>query len=162
MAALLRVERRFNVLEARMTAVEQLPPRLDRLSTEVVELRNDVAQVRTEVGDLRTEMRAEFAAVRVEMAAGDERVMVRLTARIEDARRETRVLHEDVIGRIALLGEGLAATNHALAVFSSDTRAMFDALGSRLATIEDRLPVPRRRKPTRLKSNRDLVSDGIK
>ena len=131
MAAPLRVEQRLTALEARMTALEQLPARMDRLATEMVEL--------------RAEMRDEFAAVRGEIAAVD----TRLAARIEDSRRETRVLHEDVIARIAVLGEGLWTHGQALAALSAETRAMremFDTVSSRLAAIENRLPVPRRRK----------------
>lgn len=124
MPAPLRVEQRLTALEARMTALEQLPARMDRLATEMVEL--------------RSEMRDEFAAVRGELAA-----------RIEDSRRETRVLHEDVIGRIAVLGEGLTAHGQALTALSAETRTMtemFDTVSSRLAAIENRLPVARRRK----------------
>ena len=73
-----------------------------------------------------------------------DRVIRKLSARIEDARRETRVLHEDVIGRLSLLGEGLAANSQTLA----EMRAMFDTVSSRLATIENRLPAGRRRKST--------------
>lgn len=128
MAAPLRVEQRLTALEARMTALEQLPVRMDRLATEMVEL--------------RAEMRDEFAAVRGEIASVD----ARLAARIDDSRRETRVLHEDVIARIAVLGEGLAAHGQTLAGLSAETRAMFDTVSARLAAIEDRLPVARRRK----------------
>ena len=77
-----------------------------------------------------------------------ERVIATLSARIEDSRRETRVLHEDVIARFALFGEGRAANSQALAALSGEMRAMFEAVNSRLTAIEDRLPVPRRRKDT--------------
>ena len=120
MAAPLRVEQRLSALEERMTALERLPERMDRFESEMVQL--------------RAEMRAGFAA------ADD-----RLSVRIEDSRRETRVLHEDVIARIALLGEGLVANNQALA---SEMRAMFETVNSRLAALENQLPVPRRRKTT--------------
>lgn len=110
----------------------------------MVELRNEVAQLRTEIRTEFATVRDEFGVVRGEMAAVDER----LTARIEDSRRETRVLHEDVIARIALLGEGLATQGQALASLSSDTKAIFDTLTVRLTVIEDRLPVTRRRKRT--------------
>src|SRR5688572_16867427 len=131
MAAPLRVEQRLTALEARMTALEHLPARMDRLATEMVEF--------------RSEMRDEFAAVRGEIAAVD----ARLSASIEDSRRESRVLHEDVIARIAVLGKGLAAHGQALAALSAETRAMremFDTVSSRLTGIENRLPAARRRK----------------
>ena len=77
-----------------------------------------------------------------------ERVIATLSARIEDSRREARVLHEDVIARFELLGEGLAANRQALAGLSAEMRAMFDAVNSRLTAVENRLRVPRRRKST--------------
>ena len=85
------VERKVERLEERVNAIEQLPARIDGLGLQILQLRE--------------EMRIEFSAVRCEMAAGDELV----SARIEDARRETRVLHENAIGRIAVIGEGLEA-----------------------------------------------------
>ncbi len=63
-----------------MTKLEELPARMDDLTLQV--------------SQLRTEMRAEFSAMRAEiaeMATGSE----------------MRALHEDVISRIALLQEGL-------------------------------------------------------
>lgn len=38
---------------------------------------------------------------------GVESALAVLSDRLDDTRREMRVLHEDVLGRIALLGEGL-------------------------------------------------------
>ena len=155
MAAPLRVEQRLSNLEERMTALERLPERMDRLDGRMdgLDHRMDrldgrmdgldhrMDRLESEAVQLRTEMRGEFAAVRSEIAAVDDR----LSGRIEDARRETRVLHEDVIARIVLLGEGLTASNQALA---GEMRAMFEALNSRLTAVEDRLPAPRRRKST--------------
>jgi hypothetical protein len=94
--------------------------------------------MRAEFTAVRAEAATEFAAVRREISSLDER----LSARIEDARRETRVLHEDVIERIGRLGEGLAT----VVSFSADTRAMLDTVVERLTVIESRLPVARRRK----------------
>lgn len=78
-----------------MTALEELPGRMDRLELQIVQLRG--------------EMRDEFSATRAETRAGDENVMATVYAWIHDARREARVLHQDAIARIALIGEGLAA-----------------------------------------------------
>lgn len=165
MAAPLRVEQRLSTLEERMTALERLPDRMDRLDARMdglavrmdgLDHRMDRLDVRmdgldhrmdrleSEVVQLRTEMHGEFAAVRSEIAAVDDR----LSVRIEDARRETRVLHEDVIGRLSLLGEGLAANSRALAGLSGEMRAMFDTVSSRLTAIENRVPAARRRKST--------------
>jgi hypothetical protein len=46
---------------------------------------------------LRGEMRGEFSAVRSEIRSGDE-----------ETRTQMRVLHEDLVSRIAMLGEGHA------------------------------------------------------
>ena len=166
----LRIEERITALEARMTALERVPAHVERLTGEIVDLRTEVGELRTEVGDLRTkvvdlrtevvdlrsevgdlrtEMRAEFSAVRGEAAAGFVAVRreiasveERLSTRIEDARRETRVLHENVIGRIVVMGEGFAAN----VSLSADTRAALETVSERLAAIESRLPASRRRK----------------
>ena len=94
-----RVER----LEQRMTALEELPGRVGALESQIVQLRG--------------EMHGEFAALRMEMRAGDEetrRVLRgetkaigdRLEAAIQEARNHSRVMFEEVIERIARIGEG--------------------------------------------------------
>ena len=62
------------------------------------------------------------------------RVIATLSARIEDSRRETRVLHEDVIARFALLGEVLRQTVKRLPD-SGEMRVMFDTVNSRLTAM---------------------------
>ena len=69
--------------------------------------------------------------------------MVTQSDPVEDWRRELRAMHKEVIDRLSLLGEGLTANNQALA---GEMRAMFSTVISRLTAIENRLPVPRRRK----------------
>ena len=58
-----------------------------------------VAELGAQISQLRSEMHAEFSAtrgaLREEMRDGDE-----------ETRRQMRVLHEDLVGRIALLSEG--------------------------------------------------------
>jgi hypothetical protein len=78
MAAPLRVEERLDCLEARMTAIEQLPTRMDRLESQFVDLRSEVHQMHSD-----------------------------LVERIEEARRETRVLFEETLTRISTIQEGL-------------------------------------------------------
>ena len=78
--------RRVEILEEKVDALGQLPARVTR--------------VETELAALRTELRAEFAAVRVEIHDGEE-----------ETRRQMRILHEDVISRIALLQEGIDRSN---------------------------------------------------
>ena len=79
-----RVER----LEQRMTALETVPARVEALESQIVQL--------------RTEMRSEFSAARGEIKAmGD-----RLAVAIQEARDHSRVMVEEVIERIARIGEG--------------------------------------------------------
>jgi hypothetical protein len=72
-----------------MQSLEELPERVASLEGRVASLEGQVLQFRAEV-------RVEFSAVREEMRAGDE-----------ETRRQMRVLHEEVIARIALLDEHL-------------------------------------------------------
>lgn len=69
------------MLERRVEVLEQLPERVTALESQIVQLRD--------------EMRSEFSVTRAEAHAGDE-----------ETRRYMRVLHEDVITRIAVLQEG--------------------------------------------------------
>jgi predicted phage gp36 major capsid-like protein len=99
------------MLERRVELLEQLPERMTALESQFVQLRD--------------EMRAEFSIVRGEIRAGDEGTQRTLrdeiragdeeTRRVlrdeirtgdEETRRYMRVLHEDLVTRITLLGEG--------------------------------------------------------
>jgi predicted phage gp36 major capsid-like protein len=89
------LEERVDMLERRFELLEQLPERVTALESQIVQLRN--------------EMRAEFSATRAEARLGDERVMQTLRDEIregdEETRRFMRVLYEDLVRRIELLGE---------------------------------------------------------
>ena len=88
--------RRVESLEQRVTVLEQLPARVNHLAVQISQLRD--------------EMGAEFSAVRNDIVAGDERVVTSLREEIrataEEIMRHARMLHEDVLSRIALLAEG--------------------------------------------------------
>ncbi|MEO7405540.1 MAG: hypothetical protein ABIZ92_00870 [Vicinamibacterales bacterium] len=73
-----------------MTGLEQLPSRIDRLKLQIVQF--------------RTEMHEGFSAVRSDVSR-IETGMTTLRSDIDAARRETRVLFEEVVSRIAVLGE---------------------------------------------------------
>lgn len=115
-------------LSRRVTLVEQRVDRLDGLPGEVTALRQDM---NTQFVALRADMDAGFVAVRAEMDAGFVAVRAdmdvrfdavhqvlislqtqitdnqrTLEATIGDNRRYALVLHEEVISRIATLGEG--------------------------------------------------------
>lgn len=106
----LTIARRVGILEKKVEALELLPHRIDALESQVVELRG--------------EMRAEFSALRAEMAAMGQSIRddlraemtsmgqsirddlrVEIRAGDEETRRYMRLLHEDVIARIAALDE---------------------------------------------------------
>ena len=73
------LEERVDMLERRIEILEQLPGRITALEVQIVQLRD--------------EMRAEFSASRAAASAGDE-----------ETRRFMRILYEDLVARIALLG----------------------------------------------------------
>jgi len=83
-------------LERRMEILERLPDRVTSLESQIVQLRD--------------EMRSEFSAVRTDIRTGDEETRRMLTERMEslfDAHeRHMRLLHEDLVERIARMGEG--------------------------------------------------------
>jgi hypothetical protein len=98
-------------MERKVEALEVLPER--------------VAAVELQLVQLRAEMRAEFSATQAEMRAGDEETRRVLREEIRDGDEETRrtlreeiragdeetrrfmrVLHEDVITRLAAIQEG--------------------------------------------------------
>ena len=111
---------------------------LERKVEELAKLPDRVGALELQVSQLRTEMRVEFSAVRVEMRELDagvrqemhelndglrqemrqlnEETRRELGGRIEDLGTHMRVLHEEVISRIALLDEhmnGRRSTRHA-------------------------------------------------
>ncbi|MEP7309390.1 MAG: hypothetical protein ABJA98_28125 [Acidobacteriota bacterium] len=90
------LERRVEVLEKRVDILEQLPERVRAVELQIVQLRED--------------LRGEFSALRAEIRAGDEdtRRVLRDEMRelFADNQRQMRILHEDVIARIATIRQG--------------------------------------------------------
>jgi archaellum component FlaC len=82
------IESRVERLEHRVTELESLPDLVTAVESQIV-------QLRSEMRDEFSAVRAEFAAVRAGIHAGDE-----------ETRRFMRVLHEEVIGRLAVIQEG--------------------------------------------------------
>ena len=89
------IESRVDTLERRVTDLETLPNRITAVESQIVQL--------------RTEMRSEFSAVREEIRSGDEETRRVLGGRIDENGRHMRVLHEEVIGRLAIIQEGQSA-----------------------------------------------------
>lgn len=94
---------RVENLEKRMALLEELPERVAGLEAHVAGLELQFLQFRAEVGD-------GFSALRGEMRLGEEETRKTLRDEIragdEETRRLMRVLHEEVLERIALIGEG--------------------------------------------------------
>lgn len=101
------LESRVEALETRVTGLEELPARMDRLESQIVELREENrvehSAIRTEIQSVHEEMRAMHAALRAEMQS----LISQLKEQDDRQDRLTRVLHEDLIARIAALGEAL-------------------------------------------------------
>ena len=81
------LESRLEALERQMAELSDVPGRIGALVSRTGAMELQIVQ-------LRKEMRDEFAAAHREIRDGDE-----------ETRRYMRVLHEDVIARIAALGE---------------------------------------------------------
>ena len=103
--------RRIEILEHKVELLEQLPARLQSVELQILQLRGEMrdgfSALRAEIRAGDEELRAEL---RMEIRAGDGQTRAELRAEIragdEETRRYMRVLHEDVIARIATLGEG--------------------------------------------------------
>ena len=111
--------RRVEILEAKVDRLVDLPDRVAALELQIVqfraEVRGEFAAIRREFAGefaaIRGEFAGEFAAIRQEMAtkADLEQLRAEMREGDEDTRRFMRVLHEEVLSRIALLPEGRAA-----------------------------------------------------
>src|SRR5204863_8863460 len=79
------IESRVEKLEQQVTNLQVLPGRMDGLSVQISQLRDDVG----------AQISATERTLREEIVAGDERILA-----------QVRVLHEDVVSRLALIQEG--------------------------------------------------------
>ena len=78
------LEERIEILEQKVGDLQLLPARMDALESQILQLRG--------------EMRDGFSAIREQLAHHDHR--------FDEMNRHMRVLHEEVLNRIALLREG--------------------------------------------------------
>ena len=86
------LEKRMVRLERRVEILERLPDRVTGVESQIVQLRD--------------EMRSEFSAVRAD-AVETRRVLTERMESLFDANeRHMRLLHEDLVERIARLSEG--------------------------------------------------------
>ena len=87
------VATRVENLERKMELLEDLPQRMGAVELRLDDMREELSAIRQE---LRGEIRAEGAAIRSELRA-------EIQAGDEETRRYMRVLHEEVLSRIATI-----------------------------------------------------------
>jgi hypothetical protein len=116
-------------VEEQVAALRELPARIVELTSQISQFRTEMgagfSAVRTEMDDrfsavrtemgagfsaLRTEMDDRLSAVRTEMGAGFSALRTEMRAGDEETRSQMRMLHEDLVRRIALLREGSSGT----------------------------------------------------
>lgn len=118
------LDRRVERLETRVTALEQLPARMDALVVQVSQLRDEMrAEFSAIRGGLHDEMRAGdeetrrtlgeeiLRTLREEIRAGDEDTRRTLGEEIragdERILTQARLLHEEVVSRLAVIQEAV-------------------------------------------------------
>lgn len=77
---------------------------------------------------------------REEVHAGHVMIVTELTERIDESKRYARMLHEEALARIAVIGEGLAANTEGLAANVAALRALdenVDRIDTRLSGAID-------------------------
>jgi chromosome segregation ATPase len=119
---------RLEILEVKVSALEALPARIDALAMQIGEqrealdravsaLRGEIAsckdELRREIAGVKDDLRQEIAGLRDELrqeiaGARDELRQVMHTL-IGETRTHMLVLHEEVLERIKLVGEGRPA-----------------------------------------------------
>ena len=88
----------------------------EALAALALEVREEFAAIRRETATrealeaLALEMRQEFAAVRREMASEIAGLRAEMIAGDAETRRHMRTMHEEVIGRLSLIQEGMPRT----------------------------------------------------
>jgi uncharacterized coiled-coil DUF342 family protein len=114
------IERRVEKLEEQMTTLQQLPARMDALSVQISQTREDLgAKISTMDAKIST-MGAKISTMDARVSTMDARVSgmdARISGTEKSLREEilssgdriltrVRMLHEDVISRLALIQEG--------------------------------------------------------
>jgi len=97
------IPERLTILEQKVEVLESLPERISGVELQIVQLRVDMNagfsalrdELREEIRAGDESLRAEIRTCRAEIRNGDE-----------ETRRFMRILHEDVIARIAAISQG--------------------------------------------------------
>ena len=116
--------KRVEILEQRVGDLQSLPERVAGVESQILQLRGEMhgefsairGEMHSEFSAVRDEMHSEFSAVRDELRTGLrshaerleklESAMVALRQDNEETRSQARMLHEEVLARLALLQEG--------------------------------------------------------
>jgi uncharacterized coiled-coil protein SlyX len=109
-----RLLNRLEMLEVKVSALEALPARIDALTVQIGEQREAfdraVSALRGEIASCRDELRQEIIGVRDELrqeiAGTRDELRQLMHSLIADTRTHMLVLHEEVLDRIKLIGEG--------------------------------------------------------
>jgi hypothetical protein len=94
---------RVEVVEMKVSALEELPARVSAVESQIVLLRDEM---RGEFSAVRQEMRVLNDETRSEMRALNDKTKAEMSAMNDQTLTHMRVLHEEVLDRIAKLGEG--------------------------------------------------------
>lgn len=114
-----------------------------QIREEIGSLRQETTQ---QITSLRQETTQQIASLREETIQRFEKVDERLQG-LEDTGRHTRILVEDLRGRIQLVAEGVASTNQRLDAFKEETRDEIRAVRGRVQLLEAKAARPRRSTP---------------
>ena len=101
-------------LERQTERLDALPDRVSGLELQFVQFRGEARdefsavrrEMRAQGEELRAEMRAQGEELRAEMRALGQQLRAEIQAGDEQTRHLMRILHEDVITRIATIQEG--------------------------------------------------------
>lgn len=88
------------------TLTDRVDTLTDRVDTLAIETREGFTRVDAEFVNVRTEMRTGFQALEYQIGASEEGTQAAIRGSGEETRRQMRILHEEVLDRIARLGEG--------------------------------------------------------
>jgi hypothetical protein len=119
---------RIEILEQKVEGVELLPARMTGLESQILQLDSD--------------MRAEFSAMRQEMATAISQLEERIRSGDEETRRYAGALHHDVIKRLLVLEERISSGDEETRRYM---RVLHEDVIERISRIQEG-PPPRRRK----------------
>jgi hypothetical protein len=120
--------RRIEILEQKVEGLEVLPARMTTLGSQILQLGDD--------------MRAEFSAIRQEMATAISRLEERISSGDEETRRYAGALHQDLIERLSVLEERMTSGDEETRRYM---RVLHEDVIEKISRIQES-PPPRRRK----------------